>query len=85
MGVLLQNPGSNKDAPIQTVLDATLNLQDKHRHLILMDEFSIPYLYQCLKSNQCREFGCYTELDSLLKQACSGAPGQIVDPKTRMI
>ena len=85
MSALIQNPGTNKDAPISVIHSAVKSIQNRNRQLILLDEFSIPFLYQALKHNGCRAFGCYTELDSLLQKASQASPGSVVDPKTRMI
>ena len=84
-GVLIANPGANKDAPVNLNFDAMRNIQTKYKKLTLLDEFSIPFLYQALKGNDCRMLGLYTELDSLLQKCCQNSPGQVVDAKTRMI
>lgn len=83
---LVANPGSNKDAPIELCSEGVLQLQHKHRKLYLLDEFSIPFLYQAMKHNDHRVLGCYTELNSLLEKSGRKSNGaEVVDPMTRMI
>ena len=84
-GSLVQNPGSNKDAPVDTIAGAVRKLQDERRHLMLLDEFAMPFLYQALKANGKRMLGMYTELDSLLQKCMQAGGSQVVDAKTRMI
>ena len=83
---LVQNPGSNKDRGISVVGNALENIQVQSKSLILLDDFSMPYLYQMLKANSYRAMGVYTELDGLLQKICSKqSGGQTSDMKTRMI
>ena len=48
---LVQNPSSNKDAPVETLASAVRELQTKKKRLMLLDEFSMLFLYQALKAN----------------------------------
>jgi hypothetical protein len=64
---------------------AARRLQDTRRRLYLLDEFSMPFLYQSMKANDFRQLGLYTELDSLLQKCTQLVPGSVVDAKTRMI
>jgi hypothetical protein len=85
MKALVQNPGSNKDAAVDILTSATRRLQNDRKRLFLLDEFTMPFLYQAMKANDNRMLGLYTELDSLLQKCTQTVPGSVVDAKTRMI
>ena len=85
MGSLVRNPGDNKDPPVDVVASACRDMQNKHKQLYLLDEFTMPFLYQAMKGNDNRMLGMYTELDSLIQKCSQQSPGQVVDAKTRMI
>ena len=85
MGSLVRNPGDNKDPPVDILASAVREIQDDKKKLYLLDEFSMPFLYQALKSNDCRSLGMYTELDSLLQKCTQQTQGSVVDAKTRML
>ncbi len=84
MGALVQNPGSNKDAAVDMVAGAR-SLQTSRRKLDLLDEFSMPFFYQAMKSNDYRMLVTYKELDTLLQKCMQSGSGQVVDAKTRMV
>jgi hypothetical protein len=75
----------SQDSPVEVLLAATRNLQDRRRRLYLLDEFSMPFLYQAMKANDYRQLGLYAELESLLQKCTQPVPGTVGDAKIRMI
>ena len=82
MGALVRNPGDNKDPPVDVIASAVREMQTSRKQLYLLDEFSMPFLYQALKGNECRMLGYYTELDSFIQKCSMQASGGVVDAKT---
>ena len=44
--VIIANPASNKDPPVDIHYAAVSAIQNKKKKLMLLDDFSLPYLYQ---------------------------------------
>ena len=85
MSALVQNPGANKDTPMGILTDSVMEMQHARKKLYMLDEFSIPALYETMKANDYRVLGIYTEFDSLWNKVNQNQSNQVVDPKTRLI
>ena len=81
LGALVANPGSNKDAPVDAVASAVRALQDERRSLYMLDEFTMPFLYQAMKSNGCRALGMYTDTMLCFRNALRQHPVRSWIPK----
>ena len=85
MAVNIQNPGNQKDAVCDLVMQAVLKVQQKEQHLMLLDEFTPEYLYETLKANGGRALGVYSELRACFNGLNARAGQSTVSPKERII